>query len=59
MAVSDVKIFQEELKPEDRKLFDDWYEKSGREEIDGILTIPYPDFLLLSHSITPHGITRF
>ena len=44
MAVSDVKIFQEELKPEDRKLFDDWYEKSGREEIDGILTIPYPDF---------------
>ena len=44
MAVSDVKIFQEELKSEDRKLFDDWYEKSGREEIDGILTIPYPDF---------------
>ena len=44
MAVSDVKIFQEELKPEDRKLFDDWYEKSGREELDGILTIPYPDF---------------
>ncbi len=44
MAVSDVKIFQEELKTEDRKLFDDWYEKSGREEIDGILTIPYPDF---------------
>ena len=44
MAVSDVKIFQEELKPEDRKLFDDWYEKSGREEIDGILTIPCPDF---------------
>ena len=43
MAVSDVKIFQEELKSEDRKLFDEWYEESGREEIDGILTIPYPD----------------
>ena len=37
MAVSDVKIFQEELKSEDRKLFDEWYAESGREEIDGIL----------------------
>ena len=61
MAVSDVKIFQEELKPEDRKLFDDWYEKSGREEIDGILTIPYPDyptFIAFNHTTWNNKILK-
>ncbi|MEC8212808.1 MAG: PEP/pyruvate-binding domain-containing protein, partial [Pseudomonadota bacterium] len=61
MAVSDVKIFQEELKPEDRKLFDDWYEESGREEIDGILTIPYPDyptFIAFNHTTWNNKILK-
>ena len=53
MAVSDVKVFQEELKSEDRKLFDDWYEANGKGEIDGILTVPYPDqptFIAFNHT---------
>ena len=61
MAVSDVKIFQEELKPEDRKLFDEWYEESGREEIDGILTIPYPDyptFIAFNHTTWNNKILK-
>ena len=61
MAVSDVKIFQEELKSEDRKLFDEWYEKSGREEIDGILTIPYPDyptFIAFNHTTWNNKILK-
>ena len=61
MAVSDVKIFQEELKSEDRKLFDEWYEESGREEIDGILTIPYPDyptFIAFNHTTWNNKILK-
>ena len=61
MAVSDVKVFQEELKSEDRKLFDDWYEANGKGEIDGILTVPYPDqptFIAFNHTAWNNKILK-